>query len=176
MFFYRNGCLATQCVTAFRMDVQEVSQQEFLQIMGTNLSQNQECGLNCPVENVQENQAQEYCHKVGKRLPTALDWQYAAKSGQVEGHPWGREIGDYVWFSENSQGQVHPVGENLPNAWGLVDMAGNVAEWTSTPASGPNSALRIVMGGHANSTQDDLAESLLLKQTYLRAPLLIRLR
>ncbi|MGH8560175.1 MAG: formylglycine-generating enzyme family protein, partial [Methylococcales bacterium] len=65
-------------------------------------------------------------------LPSEAEWEYAARAGTTTPNFWddkGR-IEDYAWYSENSGGRTHAVGEKKPNTFGLYDTAGNVWEWT----------------------------------------------
>lgn len=64
----------------------------------------------------------------GYRLPTEAEWEYAARAGQESG-TYG-EVDDIAWYVGNSRGRSHKVGTRAANGWGLVDVYGNVLEWT----------------------------------------------
>jgi formylglycine-generating enzyme required for sulfatase activity len=127
------------CVNDFYIGKYEVTQRQWQRIMGNNPSRFSNCGDNCPVEQVSWNDTQDFIRKLnsqsGKqyRLPTEAEWEYAARSGG-KGEKWAgtsseSSLGDYAWYSANSGGSSHPVGQKQPNGLGLHDMAGNVWEW-----------------------------------------------
>lgn len=78
--------------------------------------------------------------KTGRRyrLPTVAEWRHLARAG-AEGLP--APLGDYAWTWENAEDATHPLATKKPNAWGLYDTLGNVAEWAEGP-DGP-----VVCGG-----------------------------
>jgi formylglycine-generating enzyme required for sulfatase activity len=118
-----------------------------------------------PVNCVYWAQAVEYCAWRDKRLPTEWEWEWAAR-GRDEGriHPWGDEApGDRAcwWFADPtptgtcSAGSYSPDGDSRD---GIVDLAGNVWEWTDDWHNGP--PLRVVRGGTwANMDPDQLSAS-----------------
>lgn len=86
------------------------------------------------------------------RLPTDDEWEVAARAGTENVFPWGDETpakAKCANFKGNGSFKgPSPIGSfmNGSNAWGLVDMAGNVWEWTST-AREAEEGYRTVKGG-----------------------------
>lgn len=60
-------------------------------------------------------------------LPTEAQWEYACRTGCLD-ERYG-ELRGIAWYYGNSNYKTHPVGQKLPNAWGLHDMIGNIYEW-----------------------------------------------
>jgi formylglycine-generating enzyme required for sulfatase activity len=80
-----------------------------------------------PVVAMTREEAKEYCAKIGGRLPTEAEWEYAARGGSRE--RYYDTLSQIAWFEGNSEDRSHPVGQKAPNAYGLHDMLGNVYEW-----------------------------------------------
>lgn len=120
----------------FYLSKYEVTQAQWRAVMGANPSIFKQCGDMCPVEHVSWADAQRFIAKLNSlndgmiyRLPTIFEWEYAAKAGLDGLDDGARVIGDLGWFSNNSGGTTHPVGQKAPNGFGLYDMFGNASEW-----------------------------------------------
>ncbi len=127
------------CVGDFYMGKHEVTQGQWRILMGSNPSCSENCDVDCPVECVTWNDAQDFISMLKQRtgtefrLPTEAEWEYAARSGgKIEkwaGTSNELDLGDYAWYKNNSQGVTHSMGQKKPNGLGLYDMTGNLWEW-----------------------------------------------
>lgn len=173
------------CLSPFKIDKTEVTQAHFQSVMGTNPSDH--VAGNLPVDSATWWEADQYCKKSGKRLPTEAEWEYAARAGKTTNFYWGDKLkGGEANFCDKNCGlnvrvavvddgyaTTAPVGKFPPNPHGLYDMAGNLAEWVSdwmdgayyriSPKKDPKGPrpqrLKVVRGGAWNTDAGKMRSS-----------------
>lgn len=107
--------------------------------------------LDHPVNCVDWHQAKAFCEQAGARLPTEREWEYAARGGSEQRiYAWGNEPPDGR-CCYNHEGTCK-VGSYAPGPFGLMDLTGNVWEWTASafgpyPAESADGPIRIYRGG-----------------------------
>ena len=176
-----SGGRSVTLTTPFYMQVTEVTQRQWKEMMGQNPSFFKDCGDDCPVEQVSWNDVQLFIKRLNEaeatnkyRLPTEAEWEYACRAGTETPFSFGKCLtdreanynGEYP-FSGCEKGiyRKGPISAKSfqLNLWGLAGMHGNVWEWCgdwlsnypSEPATdplGPSSGeLRVIRGGGWNS-------------------------
>ncbi|GAB1420672.1 hypothetical protein MASR2M15_07820 [Anaerolineales bacterium] len=127
----KTGCLGFLCIQTKN----ELPNDAVIVFDGANYSVPP--GLqNHPVYGVTWYGAKAYCESIGRRLPTEAEWEYAARGTDGRIYPWGN-----IWDPTLAQTGRPAVGERVPIAvgqypsgaspFGVLDMAGNVAEWVN---------------------------------------------
>jgi len=155
----------------------EVTQQEWRDVMGAAPSHFADCGLTCPVEQVNFLDIKDFLSRLNDaegpfiyRLPTEAEWEYACRAGTVTPFSTGENLttdqanydGRFPYRSFAAgifRGRPTPVGTLAANAWGVADMHGNLWEWTSDwygpypadtavdPHGAPSGTFHVIRGG-----------------------------
>jgi len=129
------------CISSFKLSKYEVKQKNYQAVMKVNPSEN--VGADHPADSVSWLDARDYCKKMGFRLPSEAEWEYAARGGTQTEFYWGNKVTGKegnccdstcemnIREPRVSDGFRHtaPVGSFPPNPFGLHDMSGNVSEW-----------------------------------------------
>ena len=93
-----------------------------------------------PVDNITWWDAQKFIDSLNKltgekfRLPTEAEWEYAARGGKYKEnciYSGSNKFNAVAWCTENDGATSKKVGLKSPNALGIYDMSGNIAEWCS---------------------------------------------
>lgn len=151
----RSGKLEVELPNDFYLGKFEVTQDQWMQVMGTNPSSCHEGSPGeLPVETITWVASQDFVAKLNQReadnswtyrLPTEVEWEYACRGGPMKERAQSRF--DFYFAKptneiQPSQANFHEeattiVGNYEPNVLGLYDMHGNVHEWCADPVEGP---------------------------------------
>ncbi|MBI4865111.1 MAG: SUMF1/EgtB/PvdO family nonheme iron enzyme [Candidatus Riflebacteria bacterium] len=131
----------TRPVTGFRIDLNEVTNADFARFAsaagyrakGDWVRYAPAGRERHPVRNITWDDAEAYCKWAGKRLPTSLEWEYAARGTDGRPFPWGSQKPEEGPFVPGVRNDTSPVGSRPAGAspFGVLDMTGNVWEWTA---------------------------------------------
>jgi formylglycine-generating enzyme required for sulfatase activity len=130
-------------VRGFWMSKYEITQEQFCTVMGEERNPSKFKAPKNPVESLSDYDALSFCTRLSntvKRaytLPDEVQWEYACRAGTTSAYSLGQNLSpDSANFRAVNQEKVEHstkfVGSYAPNAFGLYDMHGNVAEWTET--------------------------------------------
>jgi len=150
-----------------------ITQAQYKAVTGTNPSYFK--GDNLPVETISWYDAVAFCEKVGGRLPTEAEWEFAARGGNNSKnyeYSGSNDINQVAWYRNNSGSKTRPVGQKSPNELGIYDMSGNVWEWVNDwYGSYPNGAVTDPTGPVSGSYRVDRGGSWYNDSQYCRVAL-----
>jgi len=137
-------------LSSFEMDRTEVTVGDYARCVSAGVCEPADLGFDArfrrpdfPVTHVRYTDAVDYCHWTAGRLPTEAEWEYAARGAADREFPWGDVYNPHVanhgaWSDDRTDATdgflgLAPVGSFPDGATplGLLDMAGNVAEWVA---------------------------------------------
>lgn len=121
----------------------ETTQEAYQRVTGAHPSRYK--GPMLPVDQVSWFDAQTYCSRIGLRLPTGEEWEFAARGG-LSASRYGALM-DVAWYDGNGGDTTHPVGQKLANAYGLYDMLGNLWEWVQEDYTESGKNMKVLRGG-----------------------------
>lgn len=148
-------------INSFEIQHAEVTNGDFqqcVQVGKCSEVQDLQGAKDMPVAGVSFLEAEHFCQYLNARLPTEEEWEVAARTGISEvpvmlpsrdsGNFGNDECCRFATGKMDRWEKAAPVGSFPKNRFGLLDMVGNVAEWTSTTVDeGLNLDLRVVRGG-----------------------------
>ena len=175
----------------FYMGKTEITQEQWLAVMGdwpgTPPDSYSGMGNHYPAYNLSWNDCQNFINALNQlgqgffRLPSEAEWEYACRAGSSTRFCFGNascsrsgcnpcELDQYAWWcGNNPQNGTKPVGQLIPNDFGLYDMYGNVDEWcqdcwqanyNGVPNNGSawefsTYSNRVIRGGHWSNNAHD---------------------
>ena len=185
-YYWEGPQTAVTISRGYWMGKYPVTQGEYVAVMGKTwffftLAHGYSDDLTRPAESVSWDDARAYCAALTQRerlagrigtnsvyrLPTEAERDYACRAGTSTRFSYGDDPGytnltNYAWYWGNSGGTTQPVGQKLPNPWGLYDMHGSVGEWCQDwwdvypggtavdPQGPPTGSNRVIRGGNWN--------------------------
>lgn len=127
--------IPTISLSSFYINKYPVSKKEWLVIMGKDIRQEYD---NFPIVNVSWYDCFDFINRLNRltkgnfRLPTKLEWEYAASGGHLShgySYSGSNNPDEVAWYKEGLQGSIYEIALKKPNELGLYDMSGNIWEW-----------------------------------------------
>jgi len=123
----------TIMVESYYIDKYEVTNEQYQQVVSSHRFKKGE--ENLPVTGVSWEQAYAYARDSGKRLPTEIEWEKAARGEDARTWPWGNDfVPEYCSHASGTGARLRDIGSfDLGiSPYGCFDMAGNAREWTQS--------------------------------------------